>query len=195
MKTHEIQISRKTTRNTLFALILLLVVAGGFFLLRSDPSVVGMITRFHSTETPTMGDPATMLDAQAAVSAITAFYTLDHTVPEAQWQGSVCKWTTTDGCTLIQQLYALPVRALVDANQVQTGCTVKAVRLVENNSKSRTWLLTVSLDHPWPGAGAEFPVYAQVTQQNGTWLLEHILLEQEAARFQITSDATATPAH
>jgi hypothetical protein len=97
--------------------------------------------------------------------------------------------STPNGCQLIQSLFAPTVYQVVSANQVKTGCTVQAVRMVESNGATRIWQLQVTLINPWPGEKATTPVYAEVDQANGTWLLNRILFDQEAARFA----ATPTP--
>ena len=101
-----------------------------------------------------------------------------------QWQGRVCALATTDGCLLIQTLFASTVYQVVKANQVKTGCTVQAVRMVEDDGATRIWKLEVTLGNPWPGEASTTPVYAEVAQANGAWLLNRILLSQETVRFE-----------
>jgi hypothetical protein len=104
----------------------------------------------------------------------------------------VCALATTDGCRLIQTLFAPTVYQVVKANQVKTGCTVQAVRMVEDKGDTRTWLVEVTLDKPWPGEKPTTQVYAEVTRINGIWLLNRILFDQETARFT-TPASTPTP--
>ena len=184
-----IQISRKTINIFVFLIIVIALIAGGILLLRYNPALLSQIAeRFKgATPTSTQPDPRSAPDAQAAARALTAFYTLDYTEPMDQWQARVCAQTTLDGCQLIQGLFAPAVRQGIEANQVKTGCTVQAIRLVEDTGDTRIWLLEVTLDAPWPGAQSPMPVYAEVARINETWLLNRILFEQEAARF-------ATPA-
>ena len=119
----------------------------------------------------------------AATAALNAFYTLDYTESVEQWQGRVCTLTTKDGCQLIQKLFAPVVRQVVDANHVKTGCTVHAVHLAQDTGDTRTWLLEVALDNPWPDERPTIQVFAEVAQINGTWLLNRILFDQESAHF------------
>ena len=53
--------------------------------------------------------------------------------------------------------------------------------MVEDNGDTRTWQLEVTLDNPWPGEKPTTQVYAEVARTNGTWLLNRILFDQEAA--------------
>ena len=180
----EIQIPRKTI-NTIFLLVVIIaLITGGTLLLRYNPTFLSQIVERFESATPTIAAQSTDPDAQAAVAALTAFYTLDYTETVEQWQARVCVLSTTDGCQLIQSFFASAVRQVVEANQVQTGCTVQAIRLVEDKGDIHTWLLEVNLNHPWPGAQSSAPAYAEVTQTDGTWLLNRILFEQEAARFE-----------
>jgi phage terminase large subunit-like protein len=183
----EIQVSRKTINSFVLLVVVLALIGGGFLFLRRDPALLSRIVARFEGATPTQLDPQSAPDAQVAVAALTAFYTLDYTEPVDQWQGRVCILTTADGCQLIQVLFAPAVRQVVDANHVKTNCTVQALRLVEDKGDTRTWLLEVTLDSPWPGENPTTQVYAEVTRINGTWLLNRILFDQEKARF-------ATPA-
>jgi hypothetical protein len=185
----EIQVSRKSINSIVLLVVVIALTAGGTLILRHDPALLSrIIARLDgATLGPTQPDPQSAPDAQVAVAALTAFYTLDYTEPVDQWQGRVCILTTADGCQLIQVLFAPAVRQVVDANHVKTNCTVQALRLVEDKGDTRTWLLEVTLDSPWPGENPTTQVYAEVTRINGTWLLNRILFDQEKARF-------ATPA-
>jgi hypothetical protein len=183
----EIQVSRKIINSCVLLVVVIALIGGGFFLLRHDPTLLSRIVARFEGATPTQSYPRSNPDAQAAVAALTAFYTLDYAEPVDQWQGRVCALTTADGCQLTQTLFAPTVRQVVEVNQVKTGCTVQALRLVENNNDTRIWLLEVTLDAPWPGENSTTQVYAEVTRSNGTWLLNRILFDQETARF-------ATPA-
>ena len=185
----EIQISHRTIKTIILLIVVIALIGGGILLLFRDQALLSrIIARIEGTILPTQSAPQSGPDAQAAVKSLTAFYTLDYTEPVDQWQTRVCAQTTPDGCQLIQALFAPAVRKVVDANQVKTGCSVQAVRLVENKGETRTWLLEVTLDKPWPGEIPTMQVYAEVARVNSTWLLNRILFEQEAA------DRFATPA-
>ena len=187
-----IQISHRTINTIILLVVIFAFIGAGFLLFHRDPALLSqIITRFEGASN-TQTAPQSAHDAQAAVKALTAFYTLDYTEPVNQWQSRVCSLTTPDGCQLIQALFGPTVRKIVEANQVKTGCTVQAVRLVEDKGNTRTWLLEVTLDKPWPGETSTMQVYAEVAQTNGTWLLNRILFDQETARFA-TPASTLTP--
>jgi hypothetical protein len=185
----EIQVSRKTINSFILLVVVIALTVGGTMILRHDPALLSrIVARLEgATLGPTQPDPQSAPDAQVAVAALTAFYTLDYTEPVDQWQGRVCVLTTPDGCQLIKALFVPVVRKVVEVNKVKTDCTVQALRLVEDKGDTRTWLLEVTLDLPWPGENRTTQVYAEVTRINGTWLLNRILFDQETARF-------ATPA-
>jgi len=191
----EIQISRQTINTAIFLIVVLALIGAGFLIVRRDPALFsGVLARLEGiTSTPIqIIQPP---DAQAVVKALTAFYTLDYTESIDQWQAGVCALSTPNGCQLIQSLFAPTVRQVVEANQVKTSCTVQAVRMVEESTPqghdgvTHIWQMEVTLDNPWPGENPTMTVYAEVAQANGTWLLNRILFDQEAARFA----ATPTP--
>jgi hypothetical protein len=191
----EIQISRKTISAIVLLIIFLIAIIGligaGFLILHNNPTLLsGIIARFEGAPLTAQADPGSAPDAQAAARALTAFYTLDYSEPVDQWQGRVCTLATTDGCRLIQTLFAPTVYQVVKANQVKTGCTVQAVSMVEDDGTTRIWKLEVTLGNPWPGEASTTPVYAEVAQANGAWLLNRILFSQETARFE---NPTSTP--
>jgi hypothetical protein len=193
-----IQISHRTINTIILLVVIFALIGAGFLLLHRDPALLSqIITRFEGAS-PTQSTSLSNPDAQAAVKALTAFYTLDYTEPLIQWQSRVCALTTPDGCQLIQALFGPAVRKVVEANQVKTGCSVQAVRLVENKGDTRVWLLEVTLDKPWPGEKPTMQVYAEVTRINDTWLLNRILFDQESARFATPASSvaeTSTPTH
>ena len=194
----EIQIPRKTINGIVLLVVFIVLIGVGFLLMHRNPALLSRIFT-QTVATPTQVDPKSAPDAQAAANALTAFYTLDYTEPVGQWQERVCALTTQGGCQIIQAFFAPAVRKVVDANQVKTGCTVQAVRLVEDKGDTRTWLLEVTLDKPWPGEKPTIQVYAEVTRINDTWLLNSILFDQEAAvRFATPASSvaeTSTPTH
>ena len=194
----EIQISRKTINGIVLLVVVIVLIVAGFLLVHRNPALLSRIFP-QTVATPTQVDLKSAPDAQAAAKALTAFYTLDYTEPVGQWQERVCALTTQGGCQIIQAFFAPAVRKVVDANQVKTGCLVQAVRLVEDKGDTRTWLLEVTLDKPWPGETPTLQVYAEVAQANGNWLLNSILFDQEAAaRFATPASSvaeTSTPTH
>jgi hypothetical protein len=179
----EIQVSRKTINSFVLLVVVITLIGGGFLFLRRNPMLLSRIVARFEGATPTQPDPRQAPDAQAAAAALTAFYTLDYTEPVDQWQGRVCALTTPDGCQIIQAFFAPAVRQVVEANHAKTGCSVQALRLVEDKGDTHTWLLEVTLDNPWPGTKPTIQIYAEVTRTGGTWLMNRILFDQESARF------------
>ncbi|MGD0879164.1 MAG: hypothetical protein ABSA01_13600 [Anaerolineales bacterium] len=178
----EIQISRRTINTIILLVVVIALVGAGFLLLRRDPALLYRFVARVEGATPTPTQPALQPpDVKAAIAAVTAFYTLDYTEPVDQWQGRVCALTTPDGCQIIQAFFAPAVRQVVEDNQVKTGCTVQALWMVEDKGDTHTWLLEVTLYNPWPGEKPTTQVYAEVARTNGTWLLNRILFDQEAA--------------
>jgi hypothetical protein len=127
------------------------------------------------------GITGTPPDAQAAVDAATAFYTLDYTANPGLWASRVCALTTEAGCRAIQAFFAPSVQALVQENKVQTGCTVVPVRLVSDKGHLRVWQVSVAIINPWPGLeDPEQDAFVEVENVNGFWLMNRVLFNQEA---------------
>jgi|APFre7841882654_1041346.scaffolds.fasta_scaffold01762_12 hypothetical protein len=142
---------------------------------------------FHKTssEIPSGVSP----DAQAAVDAVTAFYTLDYTETPDLWATRVCTLTTEAGCRAIRGFYGPAVEKMVQENQIQTGCNVIPLHLISEQGNIRMWQVSVSLDHPW--SGLDQPVqdaFAEVENVNGLWLMNRILFQQE-----VTNPIPPTP--
>ena len=123
-------------------------------------------------------------DAQAAVDAVTAFYTLDYTAPPELWISNLCVLTTEAGCAAIRSFYAPAVQTLIQNSRIQTRCTVQPVQRVEDRGDIRIWKVTVTLDRPWAGLEASTQdVYVEVSRVHGRWLMNRILFEKETDRF------------
>lgn len=123
-------------------------------------------------------------DAQAAVDAATAFYTLDYSVDSDLWATRVCTHTTDAGCRAVRIFYAPAISAMVLDNQVVTTCTVLPIQLVSEKGNIRIWQVSVTIQNPWPEL--ESPVqdaYVEVEKIDGIWLMNRILFQQEADQF------------
>jgi len=89
-----IQISHRTINTIILLVVIFALIGAGFLLLHRDPALLSqIITRFEGAS-PTQSTSLSNPDAQAAVKALTAFYTLDYTEPLIQWQSRVCALTT-----------------------------------------------------------------------------------------------------
>jgi hypothetical protein len=141
-------------------------------------AIFAALPLFHKN--PVVPAQGTLPDAQAAVDAAAAFYTLDYTADPDLWATRVCTHTTEAGCRAIQGFFAPTVEAMVMENQVQTTCTVTPVHQVSNEGSIRVWQVTVTINNPWPGL--ENPVqdaFVEVEEVNGIWLMNRILFQQE----------------
>ncbi len=128
-------------------------------------------------------------DAQAAVEAVTAFYTLDYTLSPDLWISKVCSFSTDQGCNAIRSFFAPAIQSQVRNNHVQTGCNVLPVRMVEDDGNIRIWQVSVTLDHPWVGLDTTTQdVFVEVAKVQSGWLMNRILFKQEIQRF-------TTPTH
>ena len=148
----EIQISRKTINGIVLLVVVIVLIGAGFLLVHRNPALLSRIFT-QTVATPTQVDLKSAPDAQAAAKALTAFYTLDYAESVDQWQSRVCALTTQGGCQIIQAFFAPAVRKVVDANQVKTGCTVQAVRLVEDKGDTpgywrSPWINPGQVRHP-----------------------------------------------
>jgi len=125
--------------------------------------------------------PVLSPDEQAAVDAVTAFYTLDYTADPDLWAVQVCALSTEIGCQAVQEFFAPVIQTVVQDNRVQTGCVVTPIRLVTINENSRIWELQAVLDHPWSNLeNTSEQVFVEVAEDDDTWLMNRILFEQEA---------------
>ena len=178
----EISISRKTISAIIWTLVIGVIFAGTGLVLRSRPNLVsGAMNRIRGVTPTALADSA---DARAAVAGVTAFYSLDYTVPVGKWEESVCATLTSAGCEVFKALYSPGLRSIVEKNRWQTGCTAKAIQKVEDGGNQRVWLLDATQDHPLQGSSAIFQVYAEVAQDTGgTWKMTHVLNDGEASRF------------
>lgn len=132
---------------------------------------------------PEVTDPTQAADAKAAVDAVMAFYTLDSSKSPELWANRVCAHTSEDGCRIVRSYFAPTMQILLQENSIQTGCTVLPVRLVEDDGGKHIWQVSVRLDHPWADLDAQTQtVFVEMSQENGKWLMNRILFEQEVER-------------
>ena len=167
----QIVISPKV-RKILIVLAAIALLVAGFFAIRPA---------FMSQPAAASTGPST--DSQAAVNAVTAFYTLDYSQGIELWEARVCATATEAGCRAIQNFYAPAVQATMQEHEVQTGCTVQPIRLVSEAEHTRIWQVQVSLDHPWPGLETSAQdIYVELSDVKGKWLMNRILFQQEVER-------------
>ncbi len=123
-------------------------------------------------------------DTQAAVDAVTAFYTLDYTANPDLWATRVCALATESGCRAIQAFFAHSVQTMVQENKVQTGCNAVPVRLVSDKGHLRIWQVSATIINPWSGLDdPEQDIFVEVENVNGLWLMNRILFQQEVGNF------------
>jgi hypothetical protein len=133
---------------------------------------------------PSVAETDLAPDAQAAVNAVTAFYTLDYTASPELWISNVCANTTENGCNAIRSFFAPTIQAQVQKYQVHTGCNVRPIRLVEDDGDIRIWQVSVTVDHPWAGLETVTQdIFVEVIKEHGEWLMNRILFDQEIERF------------
>lgn len=121
-------------------------------------------------------------DVIAAVNAIQAFYTMDYTESPKLWSARLCGYTTEKGCEAVRIFYAPLVRATIEQYKVQTHCVVKPIQLVRDDGHQRIWKLLVTLTNPWSQLKTPTQyVYASVELENGQWLLDRVLFNQEVS--------------
>jgi len=133
---------------------------------------------------PSVSETGMAPDAQAAVNAVIAFYTLDYTASPELWISNVCAYATDQGCNAIRLFFAPTIQTQVQRNQIQTGCSVQPIRVVEDAGNIRIWQVSVTLDHPWADLKAPTQdVLVEVEKVHSGWLMNRILFEQEIERF------------
>lgn len=167
----QIQIHQKAKKVLVIILILSLI---GIVFLALRPALFPRHETLETTPAP---------DAQAAVDAVTAFYTLDYTESPDVWAARVCAYATEDGCAIVRSYFAPAMQSLLQDNFIQTGCTALPVRLVEETGERRIWQVEATLDHPWMGLDAQTQmVFVEMVWEDNQWLLNRILFEQETDR-------------
>jgi hypothetical protein len=152
--------------------------------------LVGFLAIFPArTSTPPTSHLGTSSDAQAAANALIAFYTLDSTEDIEAWTARVCAASTEAGCRAVRDYFAPEIQGMVSKHQIQTGCEAEPVRLISDTGHKRVWQVHVTLDHPWDGLDLPSQdVYVELSQENGKWLMNRLLFEQE-----VQSLVTPTP--
>ena len=180
----EISISRKIIRAIVWILIIAVILVGAALALRTQPDLLAKMHDRIQGNGSASSSTQIAGDAQAAATGVEAIYTLDFGESSEQYQERVCKTMTTDGCKFFQTMLVPAIRMTVEQKQVKTGCTVSPVQMVQEDGKSRIWLVAMTLDHPWEGMVNPSQLYAEVVQTDGVWLLNRILFDQETARFK-----------
>jgi hypothetical protein len=124
-------------------------------------------------------------DQKAAVDGVSAFYTFDYEESPDAWSERVCARSTAKGCEIVKSYFAPTVHELVLIHRVKTGCDVKAVRLVDDKGDTKTWEMQVTLNNPWADLeSASQTVYVEVSLEQGQWLMNRILFNQEIHRLR-----------
>jgi hypothetical protein len=160
------------------ALILIVILAVIAIVLLSLHSVIFRI--------PEVSETGAAPDAQAAVGAVTAFYTLDYTSFPELWLSNVCSFSTNQGCNAVRSFFAPLIQNQVQNYHAQTGCSALPVRLVEDNGDIRVWQISVTLDHPRMSLDtATQDVFVEVEKVQSRWLMSRIMFKQEIERFAI----------
>lgn len=167
----QIQIHQKA-KKVLIAILILTLIAIVFLALRP-----ALFPRHETLAT------TPVQDAQAAVNAVTAFYTLDYTESPDVWAARVCAYATEEGCAIVRSYFAPAMQSLLQVNFIQTGCTALPVRLVEDAEDKRIWQIEATLDHPWMGLDTQTQmVFVEMSWEDNQWLMNRILFEQEVDR-------------
>ena len=133
---------------------------------------------------PVVPAQGTSPDAQAAVNAATAFYTLDYTADPELWTTRVCELETDAGCNAVRSFFSPAIQTMVQKNRIQTGCSVIAIRMVSDHGSVRVWQVSVAISNPWPGLDNPVQdVFVEVQKVNGIWFMNRILFQQEVENF------------
>jgi hypothetical protein len=126
-------------------------------------------------------------DAQAAITGVSAFYTIDYTESTELWTGRVCATTLEEGCNFVKGYFAAAVHSMAEKYSVQTTCTVLPVELVNNDEAHmvRIWKMQVTLSNPWPAVEQTQTVYVAVEYDKNLqeWRMQHVLFDQEAQKY------------
>ena len=138
---------------------------------------------FYSVEGPKALVPPP--DQEAAVEGVSAFYTFDYEESPDAWSKKVCARSTVKGCEIVKGYFAPQIREMVTKYRIKTGCDVNVVHLVEDKGDTKTWQMQVTLNNPWADLeSASHTVYVEVSLEQGQWLMNRILFNQEIQRLR-----------
>ncbi len=169
--------------STIMLLAIILVILAGWVIIHF------VVPRFQDKKIPTAA-PAFSQDALAAISGVSAFYTIDYTESAEQWASQVCATTTDEGCTFARSYFASAVHTTAEKYSVKTSSTVLPIELVDNDDVHmlRIWKMQVILSNPWPEVEQTQTVYVAVEYDKNLqeWWMQHILFEQEALKYIVT---------
>ncbi len=163
----EISLSRKSFTNIIGLILITLVLIGGYYAWSH-----GLLDRWLDG-----GTPQTQPVTDPAIQSLAAFYAPSG--DRVQWEEQVCAGMTVKGCQLFRALYANP---LWNSAQGQTA-SVAFIAVAETlEDGSQIWKTDVTT------SDSTLPVYIHVSQNEaGQWLLNRVLFEQEAAKYENSS--------
>ncbi len=182
--THRTNRSEKGTADPIFPAIVLIAI---ILIASAGWAIVHFVVPlFQDKHIPAAG-LALSQDAQAAITGVSAFFTIDYTESAEQWAGRVCTTTTNEGCIFARGYTAAAVHATAEKYSVQTSCTVLPVELVGNDEAHmlRIWKMQVTLSNPWPEIEQTHTVYVAIEfdEYLQEWRMQHVLFEQEAQKY------------
>ncbi len=169
-----ITISQKKVTNIIVTIALILLIgAGGYYAWKNN-----LLERFLPKQE--------IKGAEAALSAVSAFYAPNLDNGYDAWLTQVCAGMSEDGCGLLSNMYGEVVwDAFVNSGMKFTQSQALILEDVETLSNGHhIWKLGItvlSISSQGEQATNQIQTYAQVSfnQENKAWLLERILFDQE----------------
>ncbi len=161
-----ITISKTTAMRALiiFTVLAILVWAGSLAL------SMGLPARWFAAPTP-------IPQAQPAMQAVTAMYSVDPASERSAWEDKVCLGMTAKGCSVFRAMYAPAIWAGATQKNETVATMLQVADTLEDGSQ--IWKVSVAV------TAAPTDIYIQVAADptSGQWLLERVLFTQEAAKY------------
>jgi hypothetical protein len=150
------------------------------------PLVVFLFYILFHRPIPSIGPEPQEKGANAAMTGVTAIYSVDYRLGIENWISKVCSKSTQRGCDIFRKVYAPGLWKNIETNKAIYNCTVKAVQipqgLTDQSTNSIIWELEVSVKNSNSNTedSSKQIVYALVKQEKpDQWTFERVLTNQE----------------
>ncbi|HXF85490.1 MAG TPA: hypothetical protein VNK49_08875 [Anaerolineales bacterium] len=161
----EITLSKKTLTNAV-SVLLVVLAALGVYRVWSQDVLQEWFPRAEAVQA---------VEAEPALTSLEAMYSPSG--ERSEWEARVCAGMSEKGCVVFKGMYA---EAIWKSPQNGKTASVVFIEVAETfEDGSQVWKTELTLD------GTALPVYIHVAQnEEGKWLLNRVLFEQEAKKYE-----------
>lgn len=162
----EITLSKKTLVNAVSGLLVVLAVVGGYYVW-TQGLLQEWFPRAEAVQAAQADEPAlTSLESMYSPSG-----------ERAEWEARVCAGMSEKGCVVFKGMYAEAIWKSPQKGRTASAAFIEVAETFEDGSQ--VWKTEITLD------GTILPVYIHVVQnEEGKWLLNRVLFEQEAKKYE-----------